>query len=772
MSNSLKVIQVTPGVMPIPPNGWGAVEKIIWEYKQVLDNLGYPTEIKYCDDVKNEQNQIVHVHMANLANLLASRNIDYVFSLHDHHVEFFGKDSQCYKDNYQAIYNSKLTFVHSKHLIEFFDNLPQIVYLPHGANSIDYKFSERKIENKPKLLMMANNGVGGNNKSDRKGFLIGIQAAKTLELEITIVCPSSNKEFFDYHSVEYDKLNILYDLDYKDSVDMFYKHDLFLHPSNLEAGHPNLTIAESLSTGLPVVGTINTDLPGLVRAERGVEQFVEGIKTAINNYSVLVSQIKDQRYLFSWELIVSKMLENYKINLNIDQKTQLLQNYEMTKVKPVNKSEKTGVIVSFSSKRAFCKTSFFSDGATILFKDRKTGDIIYDCVVGKSPGQWAYAYDGDRFIDWQIEVKQGTNLIYSESLELKNKNVLLKTENVSELNLTDKFLMNKFVEETGCILTVDTEGNLDDDIFYYTINQNQLQDYFVSKVKKPEKHLLILNSHALGDAIAFVPYANKWAKSKNIIVDVAMKRSNIFDHDFYKNINFISDTGNYQKYTDVHRFEYIFDKPLQRGYSDQFGLDYEEIRPKIKEVNKIKPIKSKYVCLGVHTTTQAKYWNYPDGWNILSKKLRKEGITPVAVDLYESFGIEGSWNYLPDSAVKKVGMEFDDVINHIQHCEFFIGISSGLSWLAWSLGKKVIMISGSTKIDNEFTQNCIRIGSKSECNGCFNKSQQYTFDPGNWMWCPVNQNTKDWFICSRSITPEDVLSEVEKFLENDRDYSV
>jgi hypothetical protein len=29
----MKITQVTPGLIPVPPNGWGAVEKIIWNYK-------------------------------------------------------------------------------------------------------------------------------------------------------------------------------------------------------------------------------------------------------------------------------------------------------------------------------------------------------------------------------------------------------------------------------------------------------------------------------------------------------------------------------------------------------------------------------------------------------------------------------------------------------------------------------------------------------------------------------------------------------------------
>ena len=325
----MKLIQVTPGVITIPPNGWGAVEKIIWEYKLVLDKLGYKTDILYTDDVKKEDDQIVHVHMANLANLLNNKEIDYVYSLHDHHVEHFGKDSACYKENYQAIKNSKLTFVHSKHLIEYFDNLPQIVYLPHGANLNDYKFVDRSesIRKEVKLFMMANNGVGGDPLVDRKGFLIGVDAAKELDLPITIICPGSNKQFFDHHNPQYDKLEIIYDLDYTDSIDKMNEFNIFLHPSNLEAGHPNLTIAESLAMGIPVVGVSNIDVKGMIRVERTIFDFVKGIKECILKYDSLINDIENYRYLLSWDIIVSRMLQNYKEYFNVSEKHQLNHNY-------------------------------------------------------------------------------------------------------------------------------------------------------------------------------------------------------------------------------------------------------------------------------------------------------------------------------------------------------------------------------------------------------------------------------------------------------------
>ena len=771
----MRIIQVTPGIIPIPPNGWGAVEKIIWEYKLCLDKVGWSTDILYTDDIKKSDNQIVHVHMANLANTLNDRGIEYVFSLHDHHVEHFGKDSDCYKENYKAIRNSKLTFVHSKHLVEYFDSLPNIVYLPHGANLDDYKLIDRSgrlVNKSPELLMMANNGVGGNPLSDRKGFLVGIEAAKKMNLNLTIICPASNKQFFEYHNVNYDKLKILYDLDYQTTLSMMKDFDIFLHPSNLEAGHPNLTLTESISSGMPVVGVINTDIPGMIRVDRDVNSFVYGINKAINSYDSLIGNIIENRYQFSWDIIVSRMLENYKKFFNISQKEQLIQSYNNVTLSSVNKNNNSKISSNFKSHRAFLKTSIFSDGCLAIFKDRKSNSIIFQCEVGKEPGNWAYiSSDRLTFVDHLIEVKMGNKVIYSDYLDLNNKRVLLEVEE-NYNGLVE--LINIFQKEKNCFITIKSkmnfEGfqvdeNADSDNFYFTLTDIQLKDYFTKKKVKDEKILFVLSSNALGDTIGFLPYAEKWAKLNNKKVDVAIKFSDIFNQSEYENINIISkDSVDYVNYTDISKFEYDFYKPLQRGYSDQLELDFEEIRPKIITQRGDRPIKNKYVVLGVHTTAQCKYWNYPDGWEILSKNLRKLGYTPVAIDLHEVFGIEGHWNYLPNSAVRKTGMSIKMVIDYLNNCEFFIGVSSGLSWLTWALGKKVIMISGTTTEDNEFISNNYRVMNKSVCNGCFN-TRKYKFNAGDWLWCPVNRNTEKWFECSKTITPDDVMNKVNQIIK-------
>ena len=57
----------------------------------------------------------------------------------------------------------------------------------------------------------------------------------------------------------------------------------------------------------------------------------------------------------------------------------------------------------------------------------------------------------------------------------------------------------------------------------------------------------------------------------------------------------------------------------------------------------------------------------------------------------------------------------------IRHAEFFVGLASGLSWLAWSVGTPVVMISGFSHPLTEF-QTPYRVINYHTCNSCWNMS--------------------------------------------------
>ena len=99
----------------------------------------------------------------------------------------------------------------------------------------------------------------------------------------------------------------------------------------------------------------------------------------------------------------------------------------------------------------------------------------------------------------------------------------------------------------------------------------------------------------------------------------------------------------------------------------------------------------------------------------------------------------------------------------IHYSDFFIGLSSGLSWLAWAMNKKVVMISNFTEDNHEFVSKCIRITNKSVCHGCWN-NPNFKFDKGDWNWCPIHKNTPRHFECHTSITAQMVIDQIKNIV--------
>ena len=114
-----------------------------------------------------------------------------------------------------------------------------------------------------------------------------------------------------------------------------------------------------------------------------------------------------------------------------------------------------------------------------------------------------------------------------------------------------------------------------------------------------------------------------------------------------------------------------------------------------------------------------------------------------------------------DSCQGLLDTSMENTIDCILHSKFFIGLSSGLSWLAWALNKEVIMISNFTDEDHEFK--CHRPVNTNVCHGCWN-DPQYTFDKGDWDWCPVHKGTDRQFECQKSVTPDMVIDQIKTLI--------
>lgn len=278
---------------------------------------------------------------------------------------------------------------------------------------------------------------------------------------------------------------------------------------------------------------------------------------------------------------------------------------------------------------------------------------------------------------------------------------------------------------------------------------------------------------SLGDTLAFVPQIEKFRKEKNVEMICSTFHNELFEGQ-YPEIEFVApgrgvdnlyclykmgvffngDGPNRTINNEYHKFD-PRPLPLMKIASDILGMDYEEVRPNLK---KYKNKRKKQVAIAVHSTAQCKYWNNPTGWQDVVDYLKSKDYEVILLSK-EPDGYMGNKN--PKGVKQHPVGPLTDVIKTLQESELFIGISSGLSWLAWGAGTPTVLISGFTDVDLEPTIGVERVINKDVCNGCWSK---HTFDAGDWNFCPVHKGTERQFECSKSITSTDVINRINKIL--------
>lgn len=277
-------------------------------------------------------------------------------------------------------------------------------------------------------------------------------------------------------------------------------------------------------------------------------------------------------------------------------------------------------------------------------------------------------------------------------------------------------------------------------------------------------------SGSLGDSIAWMPIINEFQKKHDCIVHYFTPKKNLFDKQ-YPNINFY----NYEDETFVHYyanfqigcFEFGSKIPvdwreisLQQIAGRILNIDVPIEKTKVNVPNKYKLKYEKYVCIAMQSTSQSRYWNKKQGWEKIIDYLKNKGYKVICVDKHFSFGKDKFINTCPINIDEFVGnSDFDNVIDIINNCEFFIGLSSGLSWLAWSLNKKIIKINSSVTPQFEFFSPYTVFNDKV-CNGCFN-NKKYNFDASLWNWCPENKN----FECSKNINEDQIMEKIDIIID-------
>jgi autotransporter strand-loop-strand O-heptosyltransferase len=381
----------------------------------------------------------------------------------------------------------------------------------------------------------------------------------------------------------------------------------------------------------------------------------------------------------------------------------------------------------------------------------------------------------------------------------KEVNVVSKTLNnpiTKSYKVNNHFVVNPYIEisgeeETNFEITfIDEGGNV---IYqnnlainswvklnreYYTkwtIRVKEDNNLIFSNILNLENRRVYISfgSKSLGDSLAWIPYCEEFRKKHNCELIVSTFLNDLFK-DQYPNIKFVEPGETvydiyaqyqlgwfYNENGEFNSNKHPFDfkkQPLQKTATDILGLDYVEIRPELKLPNKPK---KKKVGIGFHSTAQAKYWNNPDGWQAVIDYLDSLGYECM---IYSKEGNGYMNNFYPKGVTIYKGGNLQEVINDLSTCEFFVGLGSGLSWLAWACKLPVVLVSGFSEKWAETTLDTYRVINEDVCHGCFNNDR---LNAGDWNWCPLHKGTNRQFECTKEISSDMVIKEINKIINKE-----
>ncbi len=265
-----------------------------------------------------------------------------------------------------------------------------------------------------------------------------------------------------------------------------------------------------------------------------------------------------------------------------------------------------------------------------------------------------------------------------------------------------------------------------------------------------------LESSSLGDSIAWMPYALEFKKKHNCHVIVSTFKNFLFQ-DVYPELEFVEPGTIVNNIKGMYNIGWFYDSnrepvlpntiPLQKTATNILGLDYVEIKPRLAYTPR-DVFDGNIVTIATNSTAGCKFWTR-EAWQELIHHLHNEGCRVINISKEDN----------PfDNCEPLEDKSLQSAMDAISYSEFFIGLSSGLSWLAWAMNKPVVMIANFTEEGHEFS--CIRPVKKNVCNGCWNKPE-YKFDK-SWDWCPVHAGTDRQYECQNSILANDVIRLIDE----------
>ncbi|MCI4368704.1 MAG: glycosyltransferase family 4 protein [Thermoplasmata archaeon] len=338
----MRVLLVGTGAYPIPPTGYGGVERTIAEFAQALTREGhepvivnrvgrgrpldeYRFALALPDLLAKERYDVLHASTPVVANRLAFSGRAFVYTTHSRHWfdchgprERFGRFLER-----RAVRRAAATVALTERLASVLresagaQRAPRIEVIPLGVDAEKFHPSWPARTGRRAL------GIGI--VAPMKRWELAARALKGSGITLTIVGPTPDRPYAERIRSAGDSVELTGEVDEKELIRHLAEHDFLLHPSRVEilAG----VVLQAMASGLPVVageavgsvvpegeagwtapiGTSEEGLVGLMR-ERSVE--LANDAALRRRLGEQARRIAETRY--SWRNVVARHIALYE----------------------------------------------------------------------------------------------------------------------------------------------------------------------------------------------------------------------------------------------------------------------------------------------------------------------------------------------------------------------------------------------------------------------------------------------------------------------------
>lgn len=297
-SGPVRILLVGGGVHPIPPTGYGAVERILWELAGALRAQGeevtivnrvrhrrmrdeYPFAWELPRLLRSERYDVVHANTPVVANRLALGGSRFVYTSHSRH--WFYRDRLSHRWGYwlerRAVRRATEVVALTETLAramrsEVRPPRPPISVVPFGVDAARFRPDPSRRTGTRAL------GVGV--VAPFKRWELAARALRGTGLTLRIAGPISSEAYARTVRESGDSVDLLGEVGEPDLLSLYAESDLLVHPSGVEV--LSAAVLQGLAAGLPVLGgpavadAVVDGTSGFVVPDPNPGGFVEGIR--------------------------------------------------------------------------------------------------------------------------------------------------------------------------------------------------------------------------------------------------------------------------------------------------------------------------------------------------------------------------------------------------------------------------------------------------------------------------------------------------------------